>query len=327
MARPLRVEFDGAFYHVLDRGISKQEIFADEADYLFFLQLMGQAHQRSGFTFHAYCLMPNHYHLLIETPISGLSEGMRRINGLYAQRFNYRHDRVGHLFQDRFKSYVVDTNAYWLSLSRYIHQNPVRAGMVPHPWEYRWSSCQDLLSLRPAPNWLRTEPTLRSFADDLGEARVGFAEMVDNRCEDDPLGEEFDHILWGGDEYVTGLKKALEPPPCIPEILVHPPAIERPSALKVEEAVKSVFAGGSMELAWRKGMVATRVAALLLHEKTGLQHTQIARRYGISEFSVTKALARLRQRLSREEFLRGKVDDALRMLESTQCQVEANVRV
>ncbi len=140
MTRPLRIEFNGALYHITSRGNARQAIFLNEKDFTDFLGILNSVVKRYHFLLHAYCLMNNHYHLLIETPEGNLSKGMRQLNGLYAQRFNQKHQRVGHLLQGRFQSILVDKDNYLLELSRYIVLNPVRAGIVKNPKDYKWSS-------------------------------------------------------------------------------------------------------------------------------------------------------------------------------------------
>jgi len=130
MARPLRLEFPGALYHVTARGNARQAIVLDDRDRALFLVCLGEVVLRFGWICHAYCLMDNHYHLLIETPEGNVSRGMRQLNGVFTQRMNRCHNRVGHLFQGRFKAIVVERESYLLELCRYIVLNPIRAGMA-----------------------------------------------------------------------------------------------------------------------------------------------------------------------------------------------------
>ena len=142
MTRPLRIEFEGAVYHITSRGNAQQAIFLDEKDFADFLGVLCSVVKRYHFILHTYCLMNNHYHLLIETPYGNLSRGMRQLNGLYTQRFNQRHQRAGHLFQGRYKAILVDKDNYLLELCRYMVLNPVRAKIVKDPKDWRWSSYQ-----------------------------------------------------------------------------------------------------------------------------------------------------------------------------------------
>jgi len=154
MARPLRLEFAGALYHLTARGNARGDIFVDDEDRRVFLELLGKEISQQGWHCYAYCLMGNHYHLLIETPEPNLAAGMRRFNGVYTQGFNRRHERVGHVFQGRYKSILVDRDSYGLELSRYIVLNPVRARMVKRPENWAWSSYRATAGEVAAPTWL-----------------------------------------------------------------------------------------------------------------------------------------------------------------------------
>ena len=154
MARPLRLEYPGALYHLTARGNAQADIFRDDVDRELFLDLLGKEIRQQGWRCYAYCLMGNHYHLLIETPEANLVAGMRRLNGVYTQAFNRRHRRVGHVFQGRYKSIVVDKDNYGLALCRYIVLNPVRAGMVKRVSDWAWSSYRASAGKVAAPDWL-----------------------------------------------------------------------------------------------------------------------------------------------------------------------------
>ena len=143
MVRPLRIEFPGAVYHITARGNARAKIFKDDADRDAFLSVLEQVLTQFDWLLHAYCLMDNHYHLMIETTEANLSAGMRQLNGVYTQRFNRRHRRVGHVFQGRFKAIVVDRDSYLLELCRYVVLNPVRARMVREAKDCLDGDCDD----------------------------------------------------------------------------------------------------------------------------------------------------------------------------------------
>lgn len=178
MARPLRIEYPGALYHVTARGNARQPIFLSKADAHAFLDTLGATALRLGWRFHAYCLMTNHYHLLVETEHANLSRGMRHLNGVYTQAFNRAHKRVGHLFQGRYKAILVEAETYFLELARYIVLNPVRAGMVAEPKEWLWSSHRVTLGEAEAYDWFNTSPLLEYFDADEGKARRAYAAFV-----------------------------------------------------------------------------------------------------------------------------------------------------
>ena len=163
MARPLRLEFEGALYHVMSRGNAREDIFLDDGDRTAFLANLGRVAERFDWRLWAWCLMGNHYHLLVETLRPTLSRGMRQVNGIYTQAFNRRHGRVGHVLQGRYKAVLVDKDSYLLEVSRYVALNPVRAGLVAAAGEWPWSSYRTVMGKAAAPDWLVVEDLLRLF--------------------------------------------------------------------------------------------------------------------------------------------------------------------
>ena len=154
MSRPLRLEFEGALYHVTARGDRREPIFKDDADREALLDVVRQGVERFDAVVYAYCLMGNHYHFVLQTRQPNLSRLMRHINGVYTQAYNRRHRVAGHLFQGRFKAVVVDGDAYFLEVCRYVDLNPVRAGMVKYPEEWAWSSYRAHTKRTEGPAWL-----------------------------------------------------------------------------------------------------------------------------------------------------------------------------
>jgi len=145
MARPLRIEYPGAFYHITSRGNARQNIFKTKKDFTDFLDILEENIERYNWECYAYCLMSKHYHLLIKTLDSNLAQGMRQLNGVYTQKFNYNHKTVGHILQGRYKAILVDEEKYFYELMRYIVLNPVRAKMVKSPEMYYWSSHKEMI--------------------------------------------------------------------------------------------------------------------------------------------------------------------------------------
>jgi REP element-mobilizing transposase RayT len=178
MTRPLRIEFPGAVYHVTSRGNARQPIYQDVEDRTGFLALLEQVCRRYHWLCHAWCLMDNHYHLLIETPEGNLSVGMRQLNGLYTQRFNRRHSRVGHILQGRYKAILVDRDSYLLELSRYIVLNPVRAGLVTSAADTPWSSYRATAGLEACPPYLHSEWILAQFGSSREQAVERYRQFV-----------------------------------------------------------------------------------------------------------------------------------------------------
>lgn len=171
MSRPLRIEYPGAWYHVMNRGRRREEIYTERNDYRLFIEILKESAELFNIKIAAYCLMPNHYHLLLHTPDGNLSKGMRQINGIYAQRFNRVHQYDGQLFRGRYKSILVDVDSYLLELLRYIHKNPLRAGLSDDLNDYEWSSHRAYLSDAKRWDWLYKEFPFSLFAKDRKESR------------------------------------------------------------------------------------------------------------------------------------------------------------
>lgn len=232
MARPLRLEYAGACYHITSRGNAKQAIFLDDADRETCLGIVASTVKQFGWALYAYCLMGNHYHLLLETPLPNLSRGMRRLNGLYTQRFNRRHERVGHLFQGRYGAILVERETYLLELVRYLSLNPVRAGFVSSPEEWRWSSHRALAGRAAAPSWLRTEPILERFGADPLQAPLGYRRFVAAGSGlASPWSALRGQVLLGSNSFAERFRSLLARRPVSPEVpradrLAARPALE-----------------------------------------------------------------------------------------------------
>jgi len=178
MARPLRIQYEGALYHITSRGNAKSSIFPEEEDRIAFLDVLSGVNERYRWLCHAYCLMDNHYHLMIETPEGNLSSGMRQLNGVYTQHFNKRRQSVGHLFQGRYKAILVQKESHFLEVSRYVVLNPVRAHLVRDPAEWKWSSYRSMLGLdKPHPCLARDE-ILGQWGAKRAAAQKAYREFV-----------------------------------------------------------------------------------------------------------------------------------------------------
>ncbi len=180
MGRDLRIEYPGAWYHVMNRGAARQRVFHSGRDHESFLNLLGEISQIYFIEIHAYSLMGNHYHLLIHTPRGGLSQAMRHLNGVYTRRANRKRKSDGPLFRGRYKALLVQSDEYLLELVRYIHMNPVEAGLVRHPREHRWTSHRAYLFKGVRPRWLHTEEVLERFG---GSSAEGLKKMRSFVCQ------------------------------------------------------------------------------------------------------------------------------------------------
>jgi len=206
MARPLRIEYEGAVYHVSSRGNVGSEIYLSDDDREMFLDVLAHVVGRFGWLCHAYCLMTNYFHLMIETSQANLSRGMRQLNGMYTQRFNRIHNRVGHVFQGRFKSIVVDKDAYILELSRCIVRNSVAAGMVVDVGDWPWSSYQATIGVIPPPDFMETDWLLSQFDLLPAKAQEAYVNFVRQECMDSPWASLNGPDILGADEFRTQLQ-------------------------------------------------------------------------------------------------------------------------
>lgn len=210
MARPLRIEFPGALYHVTSRGNARAAIYIDDADRRRFLALLTDVIEHDNWLCHAYCLMDNHYHLVLETPDGNLSKGMRQLNGIYTQQFNQAHQRVGHVFQGRYKAILVERDSYLLTLCRYVVLNPVRAGMEADVEAYDWSSYQATAGLSPSPDWLQTDWLLGQFGPNRRQAQQRYRQFVhEGMADPSPWQDLKGQVFLGQEDYMVQMQDHL----------------------------------------------------------------------------------------------------------------------
>lgn len=212
MSRALRIEFPGAYYHITSRGNARADIYLDDACRRYFLSLLKQVCERYRWFCHAYCLMDNHYHLLIETADSNLSKGMRHLNGVYTQWVNRTHRRVGHLFQGRYKAILIDSDDYLLELSRYIVLNPVRARMCYEAADWPWSSYRSTAGLCQANEFLKIEALLAVFDENKQKAQEKYRLFVAKGLnQPSPWESLTNQIYLGSDAFVDEVQCKIEP--------------------------------------------------------------------------------------------------------------------
>jgi len=210
MARPLRIEYSGAFYHVTARGDRREAIYEDDRDREAFLGVLKEVVESFGWRCHAYCQMTNHYHLFVETPHANLSKGMRQLNGVYTQWSNRRHRRSGHLFQGRYKGILVDSDGYLQELSRYLVLNPVRAGMVTDPADWPWSSYRATAGLAPEPDWLTIDSLLGTFGRTKTHARKAYRLFVQQGIGGESIWSRLNRqVFLGDDHFVERMQRRL----------------------------------------------------------------------------------------------------------------------
>ena len=219
MARPLRIEFPDAVYHITSRGNGRADIYLDERDRESFLQILGDVCRRMRWVCYAYCLMTNHYHLVIETPDANLARGMRQLNGVYTQCFNRHHGHTGHVLQGRYKAILVDRDAYLLELVWYVVLNPVRAGMVKSPQQWRWSSYAAMMGEVRAPEWLVTKKLLCQFGRTTAQARERYARFVHEAQTPSSLWSNLRNQMYLGDErFVAQMQSCIKDTGTLEEI-------------------------------------------------------------------------------------------------------------
>jgi len=281
MARPLRIEYPGGVYHVTSRGNARQAIFADDPDRGAFLELLGRVIERFNWLCHAYCLMGNHYHLLIETPEGNLSSGMRELNGRYTQTYNRRHGRVGHLLQGRYKAIVVDRDSYLLELCRYIVLNPVRTGVVKGPQAYRWSSYGATCGGVAAPKWLHTDWLLQQFAKTRASAVRRYVAFVGQGVEvESPWNELRGQVLLGDESFAARIGRDLAKMSEWREVPRRERYAHRPSLGALFGAEENDSLAERDERIWRA------------NREYGYSLSDIGRSLGLHYSTVSKAVAR-----------------------------------
>lgn len=303
MTRPLRIEYPGAFYHITSRGNERRDIFKNEEDFEKFLTYLETATQRYGAVMHVYCLMSNHYHLLLETPMGNLSQIMRHINGAYTTYFNAKRQMAGHLFQGRYKAILVDADGYAGELSRYVHLNPVMAGIVRKPEEYQWSSYQYYIG-KKMPKWLTVDFILGYFGGKTTAAKEKYREFVNALIDkeyDNPLNDAVASTILGRisfineirDKYLRG-KKADR----------NLPALAKLKRIPIEEIVNEVEVVFSGDKGLQK-----KAAIYLCHGYSGRTLREIGSYFNIGESAVSQASRRFIAAMSKDKKLSEKMKD------------------
>jgi putative transposase len=277
MSRPLRIEYPGAVYHVTSRGNDKKPIFKDDHDRECFLNALQNVNKRYHWICHAYCLMTNHYHLLIETPDGNLTIGMRQLNGVYTQLFNKWHGKTGHIYQGRYKAILIQKESHLLEVCRYVVLNPVRANMVEQPGSYAWSSyCATAGQAKPHA-CLTTDWVLGRFSGKRGKAEQEYKKFVSWGIDQKSIWTEVrGQSILGEDGFVDKLIDRLKKHKDLPEIprsqrYAHRPSLER---LFGEDTRK-------------KGQARRRLIVKAV-EQYGYKQTEVAAHLGIHYSSVSR---------------------------------------
>jgi REP element-mobilizing transposase RayT len=303
MPRAKRIHYEGAVYHVTSRGNERRKIVIDDSDRGLFLKILAEVVEEHHLHCHAWVLMDNHYHLLLETPAANLSIAMKHLNGLYTQRFNRKRHRVGHLFQGRFKAIHVEKESYLKELCRYLVLNPVRAKMVKHPKEWKWSSYRATAGIEKTPTWLETKGLLGLFDKRLGSAQKAYQRFVADgiKVEYRPWDELRHQVYLGKDEFLGKMKglisgkENLDMPKYQKKIL-HPPVEKVLGKVAVVYGVKNEEITKSR----KKENEARDVAIYLLKKTAGISSKETARVLGVSASAIGNRWAMIKIRVVKD---------------------------
>lgn len=300
MSRPLRIEYPDAFYHVTARGNEQKDIFKSRKDREKFLSYLESATERYGAVIHSYCLMNNHYHLMLQTPRGNLSQIMQHINSSYTTYFNVKRNRAGHLLQGRYKAILVDADSYATELSRYIHLNPIRVGIVQAPEDYPWMSYRCYTGDAAAPGWLKTDFILGFFDKNEATARKKYQQFVYDlmgREYSSPLQETFASTILGTAEFVSTIherylsdRKADRDLPSLRELS------RKPSLDEIVQAVRKVFREDVRQ--------ATKASVYMCHRFSGAKLKEIGELFRLTNSGVTQASRRFGQEIDCDKRLK-----------------------
>ena len=271
MARPLRLELNGALYHVTSRGDGREDIFLSDQDRLAWLETLAHVCERFNWICHAYCQMTNHYHVVVETPDANLSKGMRQLNGVYTQRFNRSHQRVGHVFQGRFKAILVEKDAYLLELARYVVLNPLRAKMVRRIEEWPWSSYPATCGQMSKPDWLQTDFILSQFGMQRARAIAKYNAFVhEGKRLPSVWGQLQAQVYLGSEQFIQKMQTEVDKKPTLTEI---PRAQRRALARALSDYAKAHKRDEAIALAYLSGQHTMAKIA----EHFGVHYTTVSR--------------------------------------------------
>jgi len=291
MSRPLRVEYEGAVYHVTSRGNTGQNIYTHDRDRQKFLTLLAREIEQQRWLCHSYCLMGSHYHLLLETPEPNLSRGMKRLNANYSQWFNYHYHRHGHLLQGRYKAILVEKESYLLELTRYVVLNPVRARMVEEAKRWPWSSYRATAGIGTPPRWLCTKWILSHFGMNTKRARRGYRQFVQDGLQvSSPWKDVRGRIFLGSEAFLRVIGARIEETEDTVEQIPHDMMVpHRPTAKAIIERLAHSLRVAPEELFnRRKEREAFQLVVYLLRRVANLPLGEVADMAGVSRSRISQ---------------------------------------
>jgi putative transposase len=314
MARPLRIEFPGALYHVTSRGNERRSIFRSDRDREAFLGFLGQTAKRFGWSITAYILMTNHFHLVFQTPEPNLSRGMHWLNSSYAGWFNRTYKRTGHLFEGRFKALLIEGEAYFAEVLRYVVLNPVRANMVKRPEDYKWSSYRVTAGYDPTPDWFDLESVLSSFHPERDEARANYKEFVCAKIDNqESLWSKLTNgIYLGTEDWTRKMRKIVETKPRSTDHPRAQRAVGRPKMHRIVEAVGKAAGTSAASIRETRGSVLRRLSAWIGWHEGLITLQSIAAGLRLrSEGHISNLIRRCEREFGSSQTLLGYLDAAL----------------
>lgn len=322
MARPLRIEYRDAWYHVMNRGRRGEAIFSDEKDYVLFVELLQETSEMWNVRIAAYCLMPNHYHMLVQTPDANISRSMRHLNGVYTQRYNSHHKCDGQLFRGRYKSILVDTDSYLLQVVRYIHRNPIEAGLVDKMDSYQWCSHQGYISIGKKWDWIYKNCILSMLSKNRKnwlryyrkwvsvEEKGAVGEIIDRKKWPVCIGPQT-FIDWVKERY--GEEKISRDIPSSRELL--------PDMEKIVENICEVYRTTFQEIIKMrrgKGNEARNVAIYLSRKLRRDTLREVGKYFNIdNDSTVSSVMARVKERVEKDERFHLRLDKIIKSIQTS----------
>ncbi len=320
MARQLRIEYNGAFYHVTSRGNQRESIFWDDRDRRQFLAILKRTNERYKYFLHAYVFMDNHYHLLIETPHANIKQ---IINTSYTVYVNRRHKRAGHVLQGRYKAFIVDKENYLLELSRYIHLNPVRANMVKGPEEYKWSSYRDYMDEEKRNTLTDRDDTPYHFSKVTSTAIEKYKEFVNDGIRESSPFEHVKGSILGSREFrdkiANYIKRRLD--------TIEIPEVKHIGTLHDVEDIVSLVAHyygmnkGDIIKRRRSTYRQRNIAIYISKVMSGKKNRDIGEMFGITIQGVTNTCRRIEKAMEKDDTLKEEIKDIKETIEKVKCIV------